>query len=237
MFTEAGDGQGRGTVVCEVSGRAGRGGALPLTCCLALLCPPLPGPGVGQMKPAWSLPSGSLCCGSQSSSQSRRSGARTGQPRARVLVSASPSWAVAPDETTCAGVGHGPCLGWVSPSCFTPFWEGPGVRWPCCVAGCSCGVTRGVSRTPRAGLATPIDAPLASGQRQPVTGACPESGRTAGGGFNEPLWARTGPCLEFAPLGTWHAEAPSAESCCCGSPGASRPPRRRTPSPVAGPPS
>lgn len=33
---------------------------------------------------------------------------------------------------------------------------------------------------PQAGLAAPIDVPLASGQRQPVAGACPQPGGTAG---------------------------------------------------------
>ena len=48
------------------------------------------------------------------------------------------------------------------------------------MVGCSYGVARGASRTPQAGLAALIDAPLASEQRQPVAGACPEPGGTVG---------------------------------------------------------
>lgn len=106
------------------------------------------------------------------------------------------------------------------------------------MVGCSYGVARGASRTPQAGLAALIDAPLASEQRQPVAGACPEPGGTVGValmshtvgqdralfGVRSPGNLARGRSLPGAPLLRLRGRQPG-------------PPGWRAPGPVSGPPS
>lgn len=93
----------------------------------------------------------------------------------------------------------------------TPLWEWTRGQMALLRGGVLLWGDQGALQDAQAGLAAPIDVPLASGQQQPVAGAWPLSLAGQRGGFNEPYRrARTGPCLEFGPLGTWHADAPSS---------------------------